>query len=171
MLMRDEVKAALEAVLFVRGEIVGLDELVELLDVPLLDLKEIMDELILEYNNNHKGVQIITQAGPAYLMCTHPACSDILSKMERPIRRRLSQASLETLAIVAYRQPVTRAEIEKIRGVKCDKVITNLLERSLIEEAGAKAVAGKPMQYVTSEGFLKVFGLTSLRELPELEEA
>lgn len=171
MLMRDEVKAALEAVLFVRGEIVGLDELVDLLEVPLLDLKEIMDELIMEYNNRHQGVQIITLEGPAYLMCTHPRCSDILSRMERPVRRRLSQASLETLAIVAYRQPVTRAEIEKIRGVKCDKVITSLLERNLIAEAGFKAVPGKPMQYVTGEGFLKVFGLTSLKELPELEEA
>ncbi len=169
--MRDEVKAALEAVLFVRGEAVGLDELVELLDVPLLDLKVIMDELLIEYNNNHRGVQIIMMAGPAYLMCTHPDCSDILSRMERPVRRRLSQASLETLAVIAYRQPVTRAEIEKIRGVKCDKVITSLLERNLIEEAGTKAVAGKPMQYITSEGFLRVFGLTSLKDLPELEEA
>lgn len=171
MLMRDEVKAALEAVLFVRGETVGLDELVELLEVPLLDLKEIMDELIMEYNKKHHGVQIIALQGPAYLMCTHPGCSDILSKMERPVRRRLSQASLETLAIIAYRQPVTRAEIEKIRGVKCDKVITNLLERNLITEAGYKAVAGKPIQYVTGDGFLRVFGLTSLKELPELEEA
>lgn len=171
MLMREEIKAAAEAVLFVRGETVGLDELVELLDIPLLDLKIVMDELILEYNKGHKGVQILILEGPAYLMCTHPACSDILSRMERPVRRRLSQASLETLAIIAYRQPVTRAEIEKIRGVKCDKVIASLMERGLIEEAGYKAVAGKPTQFITSDDFLKVFGLTSIKELPVLEEA
>ncbi len=171
MLMRDEVKAALEAVLFVRGEVVGLDELVELLDVPLIDLKMILDELILEYNKQQRGLQIIALEGPTDLMCTHPGCADILSRMEKPVRRRLSHASLETLAIIAYQQPVTRAEIDKIRGVKSDKVISSLLERGLIEEAGHKPVVGKPVLYVTSGDFLRVFGLASLKELPLLEEA
>ncbi len=169
MLMRDEVKAAVEAVLFIRGERVGMDELVELLDVPLLDLKDILQELIHEYNEKQRGIQIMAVAG-GYLMCTHPDFTELIARMEKPVRRRLSGAALETLAIIAYRQPVTRAEIEHLRGVKSDRIITSLLERGLIEEAGHKEVPGRPVLFVTGPEFLRVFGLTSLKELPRLEE-
>ena len=88
MLMRDEVKAAVEAVLFIRGERVGMDELVELLDVPLLDLKDILQELIHEYNEKKRGIQIMSIAG-GYLMCTHPDFTELIARMEKPVRRRL----------------------------------------------------------------------------------
>jgi len=169
MLMRDDIKASLEAVLFVRSERVTLDELVEILEVPLLDLKEIMEELILEYNQSKRGIQIIA-VDKSYLMCTRPDYSDILARMEKTVIKRLSPAAIETLAIIAYRQPVTRAEIDSIRGVKSDRVISTLLEKGLIEEAGHKQAAGKPVLYATGSGFLKVFGLTSLDELPAVEE-
>lgn len=166
--MRDEIKAAIEAVLFMRGERVGAEELVELLDVPLLELREIMRELIGEYFQPGRGLQIIPM-DDGYLMCTKSDYSEILAQSVRPVRRRLSQAALETLALIAYQQPITRAEIEKARGVKVDRVITNLLERGLIEEVGVKEVIGRPLMYGTTAEFLRLYGLTSLQDLPHLE--
>lgn len=167
--MRDEVKAAVEAILFMRGERVGTDELVEILDVPMPELRDIMRELIAEYFQPGRGLQIVP-VDDGYLMCTKKEYSDILARAARPIRRRLSQAALETLALIAYRQPITRAEIEKIRGVKVDRVINNLLERGLIEEVGVKDTVGKPILYGTTVEFLRLYGLTSLKDLPPLEE-
>lgn len=170
MLMRDEVMGAVESILFVRAGRVCIDEMVEILDIPLLELKALMREMLSEYNYNKKrGIQILEDNG-FYLMCTNPAYSDILSRMEKPVRKRLSPAALDTLAIIAYRQPITRAEIEQIRGVKADRTINNLLEKGLIQELGFKAVVGKPVTYGTSEEFLKIFGLTSLKELPVIME-
>lgn len=168
MLMRDEIKAAIEAVLFMRGERVGADELVEILDVGLLELRDIMRELIGDYFQPGRGLQIIP-VDDGYLMCTKSEYSEILARSVRPVKRRLSQAALETLALIAYQQPVTRAEIEKIRGVKVDRVIANLLERDLIEEVGVKDVVGKPILYGTTQEFLRLYGLTSLKDLPQLE--
>ncbi|MEN6325697.1 MAG: SMC-Scp complex subunit ScpB [Syntrophomonas sp.] len=171
MLMRDEVMGAVEAILFMRAERVSIDEMVEILDIPLLELKALMREMLSEYNdqNQKRGIQIL-EDNNFYLMCTNPAYSDILSRMEKPTRKRLSPAALDTLAIIAYRQPITRAEIEQIRGVKADRTINNLLEKGLIQELGFKAVIGKPITYGTSEEFLKIFGLASLKELPVVME-
>ena len=167
--MRDEIKAAIEAILFMRGERVGADELVEILDVPLLELRDLMRELIGEYFQPGRGLQIMP-VDDGYLMCTKSEYSEILARSVRPVRRRLSQAALETLALIAYQQPVTRAELEKIRGVKVDRVVSNLMERGLIEEVGVKEVVGKPILYGTTQEFLRLYGLTSLRDLPQLEE-
>jgi|GEM_PF-408646 len=169
VLMEDEIKACVEAILFMRSERVSLDELSELLDVPLLELKVILDRLIQEYNENKKGIQIVAAEG-GYLMCTRPEYSGILARVEKSVTKRLSSAAMETLAIIAYRQPVSRAEIEKIRGVKCDKIINNLLEKGLIEEVGYKETAGRPTLYGTTQEFLRLFGLVSLKELPNLKE-
>lgn len=169
MLMRDEIKAAIEAILFMRGERVGADELVEILDVPLLELRDLMRELIGEYFQPGRGLQIMP-VDDGYLMCTKSEYSEILARSVRPVRRRLSQAALETLALIAYQQPVTRAELEKTRGVKVDRVVTNLVERGLIEEVGVKEAVGKPILYGTTQEFLRLYGLTSLRDLPQLEE-
>ncbi len=167
--MRDEIKAAIEAILFMRGDRVGVVELVEILDVPLLELRDLMRELIGEYFQPGRGLQIIP-VDDGYLMCTKSEYSEILARSVRPVKRRLSQAALETLALIAYQQPVTRAELERTRGVKVDRVITNLLERGLIEEVGVKEVVGKPILYGTTQEFLRMYGLTSLRDLPQLEE-
>lgn len=167
--MRDEVRAAAEAILFTRAEAVSLEELVEILDVGLLDLKPIMQELLLQYNQEKRGLQIIiTESG--YLMCTRPEFGSLLAGLRPPLRKRLSSAALETLAVVAYQQPVTRAEIESVRGVKVDRILTMLLEKNLIVEAGHKQAPGKPVLYQTTPDFLKIFGLTSLKDLPVLEE-
>lgn len=169
MLMREEIKAAVEAILFIRSEPVSLEELIGLLDIPAVDLKMILPEMIQEYNEKQRGIQILT-VSTGYVMCTRPEYSEIIARMNKPVKRRLSTASMETLAIIAYQQPITRAEVEKIRGVKADKTINTLIDKGLIKEAGYKAVVGKPVLYITSEEFLKVFGLTSLGDLPDLEE-
>lgn len=169
MLMRDEIKAAVEAILFVRGEAVGIDELVEILDVPLLDLNVIMHELLLEYNEKKRGIQVVME-NHSYLMCTRVEYSDILARMDTTVQRRLSPAAMETLALIAYQQPVTRVEIENIRGVKSERVLSSLLEKGLICEAGHKATLGKPILYATTQEFLHLFGLASLKDLPSMKE-
>lgn len=168
MLMQDDIKAAIEAVLFVSGERVATEELAGLLNISTADLKQIMQEMMLEYQQEKRGLQIMALEG-GYIMGTKPEYAGVLSRMVKPVRLRLSPAALETLAIIAYKQPVTRAEIEQIRGVKAERTLTSLLERGLIKEDGHKAVAGKPLIYRTTYEFLKTFGMTSLSDLPPLE--
>ncbi|HZK86717.1 MAG TPA: SMC-Scp complex subunit ScpB [Syntrophomonas sp.] len=168
MLMRDDIKAGIEALLFVSGERLGTAELLEILQIEEPDFKSIMQELMLDYHQSPRGLQIISLEG-GYIMATKPEYTDLLNKMTKPTRLRLSAAALETLAIIAYQQPVTRAEIEQIRGVKVERVLSNLLEKGIIREDGHKAVVGKPILYRTSYEFLKIFGLSSLEELPLLE--
>lgn len=168
MLMQDEIKASIEAILFVSGERVSREELMELLNLPELELKLIMQEMIMEYNKEKRGIHIIELDG-GYIMGTNPEYSTVVSAMIKTSNRRLSNAAMETLAIIAYRQPVTRIEIEQIRGVKTDRIINNLLEKGIIKEAGKKAVPGKPTLYMTTHEFLKIFGLSTLDELPEIE--
>lgn len=169
MLMRDEIKGAIEAILFVRSGRVGLDEIVEILEVPLFDVIDIMREIMAEYDVAGKGLRI-REVNDGYVMVTNPEYSDYLIKMAEPQKKRLSPAAMETLAIIAYSQPVTRAEIERVRGVKSERIIANLLEKDLIAEAGVKAVIGRPLLYETTEEFLQVFGLVSLQDLPPMEE-
>ncbi|CFX94150.1 Chromosome segregation/condensation protein ScpB [Syntrophomonas zehnderi OL-4] len=168
MLMQDDIKAAIEAVLFVSGERVGSQELSHLLNISEADLKQVMQEMMLEYQQEKRGLQIMALEG-GYIMGTKPEYAGVLSQMIKPVRLRLSPAALETLAIIAYQQPVTRAEIEQLRGVKVERILTNLLERGLIKEDGHKAVIGKPIIYRTTYEFLKIFGLSSLNDLPALE--
>ena len=165
MLMRDDIKAGIEALLFVSGERLGTAELLEILQIEEPDFKSIMQELMLDYHQSPRGLQIISLEG-GYIMATKPEYTDLLNKMTKPTRLRLSAAALETLAIIAYQQPVTRAEIEQIRGVKVERVLSNLLEKGIIRVDGHKAVVGKPILYRTSYEFLKIFGLSSLEELP-----
>lgn len=167
--MRDEIKAAIEAILFVRAGRVGIDEIIAILEAPLLDVIDIMREMVAEYKEAGKGL-LINEVNEGYVMCTNPAYSDYLVKMTQPQKKRLTPVAMETLAIIAYSQPITRAEIEKVRGVKSERIIANLLEKNLIAEAGVKAVIGRPILYETTEEFLKVFGLTGLHDLPPLEE-
>lgn len=169
MLMRDEIKGAIEAILFVRSGRVGLDEIVEILEVPLFDVIDIMREIMAEYDVAGKGLRI-REVNDGYVMVTNPEYSDYLVKMAEPQKKRLTPAAMETLAIIAYSQPVTRAEIERVRGVKSERIIANLLEKNLIAEAGVKAVIGRPLLYETTEEFLQVFGLVSLQDLPPMEE-
>lgn len=169
MLMREEIKGAIEALLFVRAGRIGADEISDILEVPIFDIIDITRELSAEYREANRGL-LIEEVDEGYVMCTNPDYSDYLVKLAEPQKQRLGAAAMETLAIIAYSQPITRTEIEKVRGVKSERILTSLLEKNLIAEAGVKAVVGRPILYETTEEFLKVFGLTALKDLPPLKE-
>lgn len=169
MLMRDDFKGAIEAVLFVSGEHISRTELQELLGLGSNELEEIIQEMMAEYETSSRGIQILA-VEEGFIMATKAEFSEVVVKLLKPGSRRLSPAALETLAIIAYRQPLSRPEIEQIRGVKSERVIANLLEKGIIKEVGRKPGIGKPILYGTTHEFLRLFGLTSLTELPVLEE-
>lgn len=165
------LKQVVEALLFVSDKPLTLKQVADVCEgAETADIKQVLQELMELYNTPEKGIQIIEVAG-GYQFSTHPDCADYLKKLYSTRRVfRLSAPSLETLAIVAYKQPVTRAEIEFIRGVNVDGVIKTLEERELIRIKGRKEVPGKPILYGTTEEFLHYFGLKSLQDLPTIEE-
>lgn len=164
------IKSILESLLLVNERPIPSRELAEILNVDKKEIERHLEELISEYRARGAGICIIKVAG-GYQMCSHPDNEGWVRKMyQEKNKQRLSNASLETLAIVAYKQPITRAEIESIRGVNVDGVIRHLLELGLVKEAGRKPVPGRPFLYVTTRKFLEYFALNSLEELPKLEE-
>jgi len=165
-----EKKALIEALLFVSGDPVTLANLKSTTELPESDLKQLVDELILEYKQKDSGVLIIEIAN-GYQMVTNPLYSTWLKKFTSTnTSNRLSMPSLETLAIIAYKQPIIKAELEQIRGVNSDGVIKTLLDRRLIKIIGRKEVPGKPLLYGTTQEFLQYFGIKDLTELPTLKE-
>lgn len=168
ILMKEECKAAVEALLFASAGRMSRRELAGLLKMEGNELEPLMQELQLDYAAASRGIQLVEDE-EGYYLCTKPQYSEVLGQASRPAQRRLSNAALETLAIVAYRQPVSKVEIEGIRGVKSDHIIGKLLEQELIEEAGYAKLPGKPVLYCTSHEFLKLFGIASLDELPDID--
>lgn len=168
---RAELEAALEAVLFVAGEPVSRDRLLELFDN--LDRGEVeaaLESVLQRYGGPSSGLQVDEVAGGLRLV-TRPDLHDHLRRFfASGGGNKLSMAALETLAIIAYRQPVTGPEIQELRGVSPAGVIKTLLERHLVRIAGRKDVVGKPFLYCTTREFLVHFGLKSLKDLPPLEE-
>ena len=172
ILMEDRAKkkAMLESLLFLSVEPLVLSELKKPLEVHENDLRELVDELAAEYEARAGGVLIGKVAG-GYMMIPNPEHNEWAKKLKGSGRtQRLSMASLETLAIVAYKQPITKAEIEEIRGANCDGVVKTLLEKRLISIVGKKEAPGKPLLYGTTREFLQYFGLADLTELPTLKD-
>lgn len=163
-----EYKAALEAVLFAAGEPLAVPEIAStmMVDKPLV--WELLSELEKDYQVQGRGLMIREIAG-GYQLVTKPAYFSIVNNLNKVKEVKLSNASMETLAIIALKQPVTRAEIEAIRGVKADGVVNTLLDLDLIQEAGRKKALGNPILYATTEKFLTTFGLKSLEDLPLTE--
>ena len=129
-----------------------------------------LNALIQEYKDNNRGVQII-KLQDKYQMCTNKEYSDFVKNILEPKKKKtLSQATLETLTIIAYKQPVTKVEVEEIRGVKCDRAIQNLLESELIYEAGRLDKIGKPMVYKTTSEFLRFLSIEKLEDLPPIDK-
>lgn len=164
----NQKKGVIEAILFAAGRAVTKNELVLALEIAPEDIDSIVKNMQEEYKNENRGIELIT-IDNAYQLCTkkdlHEFIYPVLDKRNKP---NLSNAALETLAIVAYNPKITRAEIEAIRGVSADACVYKLLEYGLIEEAGKIDLPGKPMSYKTTNDFLRMFGYTSLEELPEL---
>lgn len=162
----DELKAAVEAVLFSMGDAVEASQMAIALDVTEKVIKNTCYELMKEYEASERGIRLIELDG-SFQMCTNPKYYDALVQIcHVPKKHNLTGVMLETLSIIAYKQPVTRQEIEAIRGVKSDFAVNKLLEYNLITELGRKEVPGRPILFGTSEEFLRCFGLSSASELP-----
>ncbi len=165
-----ENKSLIEALLFVSGEPLTLVELKNNTELPEVELKQLLDEMMAEYRNKEGGLLIVEIAN-GYQMVTNPQQAPWIKKFKNTAAAgKLSMPALETLAIIAYKQPIIKAELEQIRGVNSDGVIKTLLDRRLIKIMGRKEVPGKPLLYGTTREFLQYFGLKDLTELPTISE-
>ena len=163
-----EYKTAIEAILFTMGNSVELEKIAAALSLDMEKTKEYMESLMEEYKSMERGIQIVELDG-AYQMCTNQNMYEYLIRIaKQPKKHVLTDVLLETLSIIAYKQPVTKAEIEKIRGVSCDHAVSKLVEYHLVCELGRLEAPGRPMMFGTTEEFLRSFGIHSLEELPEM---
>jgi len=167
---RERAKSIIECLMFTSEIPLTIEKIKNVLeDMPGKELKEITEELMQEYQNMKRGV-FIREVANGYQFCTRPEYANWIQKLRKSRPYHLSQPTLETLAIIAYKQPITRAEIEAIRGVDCAGVLKSLLEKKLLTILGRKDVIGRPFLYGTTSKFLEVFGLEKLTSLPALEE-
>lgn len=165
-----DCKALIEGLLFISDGPVSMDRLVSLLsefDKP--EIQSALEELRRECEQNCRGLLLAEVAG-GYQLRTRPEHAEVMRRVQRTRTAKFSQSALESLAIVAYRQPVTRAEVEYLRGVDCGGVIKSLLEKKLIRILGKKDVPGRPIVYGTTREFLETFNLKNLTALPTLRE-
>ncbi len=165
---RNEAKAVLEAVLFTMGESVEIDRLASVIEEDSQVTKEILMEMKAGYEGDDRGITLM-ELEDSVQMCTKGSMYEYLVKIAKTPRKYvLTETLLETLSIIAYKQPITRLEIEKIRGVSCDHAVNRLVEFGLINEVGRKDAPGRPLLFGTTEEFLRSFGVKSLEELPEM---
>ncbi len=165
------LKGKIEAILFVAGDGISVTELGRALQTEEKELEAVLNEMKDEYDYEQRGF-LLKRYGKKVQLATRPMYSEFVVRLLQPVQQQsLSQAAMETLAVVAYKQPVTRSEVEQIRGVKCDYSLQGLLNKGMIEEAGRKDTIGRPILYRTTENFLGHFGLRSLDELPPMPDA
>ena len=167
--MNPEIPAALEALLFASDAPVELGRIAEVLELPVEEARAAVEALRGAYESSGRGLAVVEVAGGVRLV-TRPELAPVLLQLQRlRLKSRLSRAAIETLAIIVYRQPISRPEIEQLRGVNADAVVTALLERRLIRVVGRKAGPGRPILYGTTREFLEHFGLRDLGDLPPFE--
>ncbi len=158
-----------EAILFVSGNAVEKKELCRAMGLTEGELEETLDALESGYDFDRRGLRLL-RFGAHVQLTTRPDYAPYVEKLLQPVQKQsLSQAVMETLAVIAYRQPVTKAEVEQIRGVKCDYSVQSLVSKGLIEEVGRKEALGRPILYGTTDAFLRHFCIASLSELPEID--
>ena len=166
---KSDIKSAIESMLFVSGEPLALRELSNNLELKEKNVEEILSEMANEYEDKSRGIRLIRING-AYQLVTKSENSDFVQKLLKKNKKHsLSQASIESLAIIAYKQPITRIDIDEIRGVKSESAIARLIERGLIKDIGRLEVPGRPILYGTTDEFLRQFGLKTIKELPSLD--
>ena len=167
---KTKLKGIIEAILFTIGESVTLDRLASVLEKDPEDLKVILEEMKIDYSAEERGICLIELDG-AYQICTKIETYDYVRKLvSQPKKRSLTDVMLDTLSIIAYKQPVTKQEIEAIRGVKCDFAVNKLIEYKLVKELGRLETLGRPIVFGTTEEFLRCFGVSSIEELPDIDE-
>ena len=165
----NEIPQSLEAILFVAGEPVAVADLAQALEVSEMEIMHAVEAL--ERECERRGVTV-HRYGDHLRMETRPEYAPYVERLLQPVQRQtLSQTAMETLAVIAYRQPVTKGEVEQVRGVKCDYSVQSLLHKGLIREAGRKEALGRPILYATTDRFLEHFGISDIRELPPLPDA
>lgn len=161
-----KVEAVIEAILFAMGDSVEISKLVHALEIDPKEIKKAIERMNERYANEDRGIYIL-ELEDSYQLCTKPELYEYLIKVAKAPRKYvMSDTLLETLSIIAYKQPVTRLEIEKIRGVSCDHAVNRLLEFNLIQELGRLDAPGRPLLFGTTEEFLRTFGVKSLGDLP-----
>ena len=163
-------EAVIESILFTMGDSVELYKLAEVLELDKKEVKDIIEQMQKNYEAEDRGITI-TELDGAYQMCTKPQMYDYLIKVaKQPKHYALTDVLLETLSIIAYKQPITRAEIEKIRGVSCSHAVSRLVDYNLVCELGRLDAPGRPLLFGTTEEFLRTFGVSSIEELPILNQ-
>ncbi len=163
---KNKLQAAIEGILFTFGEPVESGRIAKALEIEKAEVVAAIKEMQLSWAEEGRGVRILELDG-SYQMCTATDLYDVLIKIaKQPVKHVLTDVLLETLSIVAYKQPITKAEIEKIRGVSCEHAVSKLVEYSLIAEIGRMDAPGRPMLFGTTDEFLRSFGVSSIDELP-----
>ena len=163
------LKSVLESLLFAWGEPLNINEISRILNVPVHSVSAVLDDMAKEFSENLNRGLIIQKFGNSYQITTKKENFEFIQNLlQTTINKTLSTAAMETLSIIAYKQPVTRVEIELIRGVKCSNVVKGLLDKGLIKEVGKLDKPGRPTLYATTDEFLRHFGLNSIEELPTL---
>lgn len=165
-----ELEAVVESILFVSGEAVELSVIADAIEMDKATTRAIIRSLADKYEEEKRGIRIVPIEG-GYQMCTAPQCFEFIRSIYKTTRRQgLTQSLLETLAIVAYKQPITKAQIEEIRGVSAEHAVNKLIEKGLICEAGRMDTPGRPIAFATTKEFLRYFGFASTNELPEFDD-
>ena len=163
------IKSAFESMLFVWGDLLSAKEASEVFGISEKEAIECFEELALEYRQEGRGIRI-RRVGKSFQFITLGDNEEFVRKLCTPVKvKKLSRAALEVLAIIAYKQPVTKGEIDSIRGIKCARVIEGLSKKGLVKALGRSDAVGRPVLYGTTEEFLKNFGFSSLKELPDIE--
>ena len=164
------IKSAIESMMFVWGEPLNIKDMADIFGVDRNEVYDCCKELQAEYEQERRGI-VIREVNKCFQFVTRKENLDFIERLCTPVRkRRLSQSALETLAIVAYRQPVTKSEIESIMGIRCDRVIEGLMDKNLIAQVGRAETVGRPILYGTTDEFLKQFEFESLKDLPPIED-
>ncbi len=166
----EEAPSAIEALLFAAGDPLPFDKIQRITGLDRSSLQSILQSMSERYQRDHHRGLLLREIDGNWILCTKPGMSVILERLFAPRHRPpLSQAAYETLAIIAYNQPVTRAQVESVRGVNSDSIISRLVERNLIEETGTLDAPGRPSLFSTSDQFLRDFGLRTVKDLPPME--
>ena len=165
--MQDERYSAIECILFVSGEPVSLVQLQRALDITGIEMNAIIHNMEKQYRQEERGIQLYITDDTVQLVSNKKYASYVEELLQPAQTKSFTQAMLETLSIVAYKQPVTRADIEAVRGVRCDYSVSQLLKLGLIRELGRRDSVGRPMMFGTTDAFLRQFGLHSIEELHE----
>jgi segregation and condensation protein B len=164
------VKSAFESMLFTWGEPLQAKTAAEVLNISEKEAIQYFEELKEEYEQESRGIRL-RRINKSFQFVSADENATYIERLCTPVKRRkLSQSALEVLAIIAYKQPVTRGEIEAIRGIKCDRVLEGLTRKELVEEKGRSTGIGRPILYGTTDTFLKYFGFSTLKELPDIED-